>query len=71
MDVSRVSGSNGITSYSNHNSLKLLKSKSAFIRKDKGVNLVKNHTKNHCFYLAAGGQGNAKNVLNRNVACWK
>lgn len=71
MDVLKVSGSNGLTIYSNHNILKVLTSKSAFIRKGRRVKLVKTHTKWYCFYLAAGGQGKVEHVNDRNIASCK
>ena len=47
-------GSNGYTTYSNTNILKLLKSNDAFVRKGKGVKIIKTKTKWKCYYLKSG-----------------
>ena len=54
LDAKRVGGSNGYTTYNNTNILKLLKSNDAFVRKGKGVKLVKDRKKWKCYYLKAG-----------------
>ena len=68
MDSTRNGGSNGFTTYSNYNVLKLLKSKSAFIRKVKGVKLVKMPATWHCLYIIAGGQGQSEYMADRKVS---
>ena len=56
-DAKRKGGSNGKTTYDNGAILSLLKSNSAFVRKGKGVKIVKKETIWVCYYLAAGGVG--------------
>ena len=71
MDSTRTNGSNGLTTYANHNILALLKTKSAFIRKGKGVKLVKLPTAWHCFYISAGRQSKSQHIIDRSVSSWK
>ena len=54
LDAKRVGGSNGYTTYSNTNILKLLQTNDAFVRKGKGVKLIKTPTKWKCYYLKSG-----------------
>ena len=70
LDAIRKRGSNGNTSYTNFNILSLLKTKSAFIRKGRGVKLVKKEKVWNCYYLAAGGVGKREHMFNRVVSMW-
>ena len=53
-DAKRSGGSNGLTTLSNYNILKLLRTNDAFIRKGKGVKVIKKDKKWVCYYLKSG-----------------
>ena len=65
LDAARRGGSNGLTTYSNCNILKLLHTDTAFIRKGKGVKVVKTMIKWNCYYIAAGGHGKSEHMIER------
>ena len=71
MDTTRTGGSNGLPTFSNNNILKLLKSESTFIRKGKGVKLVKTAKKWKCYYISAGGKKKSQHVIDRKVSMWE
>lgn len=70
METTRTGGSNGLPTYSNYNILQLLKSESAFIRKGKGVKVVKGKNKWHCFYISSSGKTKSTHMMERTVAKW-
>ena len=70
LDAARRGGSNGLTTYSNFNIIKLLSTDTAFSRKGKGVKVVKSRTKWNCYYIAAGGHGKSEHMMERKVARW-
>ena len=45
LDAKRVGGSNGLTTYTNTNILKLLSTNDAFVRKGKGIKIIKKISK--------------------------
>ena len=71
LDATRKGGSNGKTTYQNSAILSLLKSNTAFIRKGKGVKVVKKENVWVCYYLAAGGISKSEHLFTRNVTSWK
>ena len=70
LDAKRSGGSNGTPTYSNTNILKLLKTSDAFVRKGKGIKLIKSKNKWKCYYLKSGKgkekDGNSKVSSERN-----
>ena len=73
LDVRRNNVSNGLIAYHKYNVLKLLKLNAAFIRKGKGVKIVKIPTKWNFYYITAGEQGKSEHMVNKEVATvtWK
>ena len=70
METTRTGGSNGLPNFSTYNILRLLKSETAFVRKGKGVKVVKGKKKWHCFYISSGGKSKSTHMLHRAVAKW-
>ena len=70
-DATRKGGSNGETTYRNGAILSILKSNTTFVRKGKGVKIVKKDNVWVCYYLAAGGVGKSVHSEDRNVTSWK
>ena len=68
METTRTGGSNGLPNFSTYNILRLLKSESAFVRKSKGVKVVKGKKKWHCFYISSGDKSKSTHMLDRTVA---
>ena len=68
LDATMKRGSNGKTSYNSFNILSLLKSNTAFIRKGRGVKVVKKDKVWNCYYLAAGGVRKSEHMYNRVVS---
>ena len=70
-ESTRKGGSNGETTYDNFNILKFLNTNSAFIRRGKGVKLIKKRTTWNCYYISSGGIGPSQHHVTRNPVCWK
>ena len=70
MDITRKGGSNGNPTFNNYDILSLLKSNQTFIRKGKGVKVVRAAKKWHCLYISAGGKTKSKHCFDRQVTQW-
>ena len=70
METTRTGGSNGLPTFSSYNILRLLKSETAFIRKGKGVKVVKGEKKWHCYYISSGGKSTSMHMVHRVAAKW-
>ena len=66
-----MGGSNGVSTFSNVVIFSLLKFNSTFVRKGRGVKVVKSDTDWSCYYLEAGGIGQSEHLSDRSVECWK
>ena len=69
-EATRKGGSNGMTTYNNSGILSLLKTNSAFVRKGKGVKVVKGDTVWSCYYISAGGIRKTEHLKDRAASCW-
>ena len=70
LDAKRSGGSNGLTTYCNYNILRLLKTNSAFVRKGKGIKIIKTPKKWICLYISGGGRKKSNHVVERKVSMW-